>query len=105
MKDATDGYDDTHEADIAFHQSVLSASGNPFFTQLRTFIATALKVNLRFTNRMIPVTLVEYQAHADIFEHIKNKEAQLAFDAALVTQKATLVIVNAQIKNLEANSD
>ena len=105
MKDATDGYDDTHEADIAFHQSVLSASGNPFFTQLKNFIATALKVNLRFTNRMIPVTLVEYQAHADIFEHIKNKEAQLAFDAALVTQKATLVIVNAQIQHLEANSD
>jgi DNA-binding FadR family transcriptional regulator len=102
MKDATNGYDDTHEADIAFHQSVLSASDNPFFSQLKNFIATALKVNIRFTNRMKPVTLNEYQAHADIFAHIKNKESQLAFDAALGTQKATLAIVNAQIDALES---
>lgn len=30
MKDATNGQDDTHEADIEFHQSVLTASNNPF---------------------------------------------------------------------------
>ncbi|WP_286261175.1 FadR/GntR family transcriptional regulator [Thalassotalea atypica] len=101
MKDATNGQDDTHEADIEFHQSVLTASNNPFFIQLINFITTALKVNIRFTNRMIPVTMEEYQAHVDIFEHIKNKEAQAAFDAALLTQKATVAIVNAQISEME----
>jgi len=101
MKNATNGQDDTHEADIAFHQSVLSASNNPFFIQLKNFITTALKVNIRFTNRMIAVTVAEYQAHVDIFEHIKNKRKQAAFDAAMVTQRATLAIVNEQITELE----
>lgn len=102
MKDATNGQDDTHEADIDFHQSVLCASNNPFFIQLKNFIATALKINIRFTNRMIAVTVAEYQAHVDIFEHIKNKEPQAAFDSAMVTQKATLDIVNKQIVELES---
>lgn len=101
MKDATNGQDDTHEADIEFHQSVLSASNNPFFIQLKNFITTALKVNIRFTNRMIPVTVAEYQAHVDIFELIKNKKPQAAFDAAMITQRATLAIVNEQISVLE----
>jgi DNA-binding FadR family transcriptional regulator len=101
MKNATNGEDDTHEADISFHQSVLCASNNPFFIQLNNFIGTALKINIRFTNRMIPVTIAEYQAHVDIFEHIKNGEPQQAFDAAMVTQKATLEIVNKQIQTLE----
>lgn len=102
MKNATSGMDDTHEADIEFHQSVLQASNNPFFIQLTNFITTALKVNIRFTNRMIPVTVAEYQAHVDIFELIKNKDAQAAFDAAMVTQKATLAIVNEQISVRES---
>ena len=101
MKNATNGQDDTHEADIEFHQTILSASNNPFFIQLKNFITTALKVNIRFTNRMIPVTLDEYQAHVDIFEHIKNGDSQAAFDATLETQKATLAIVEEQILALE----
>ncbi|WP_340677422.1 FadR/GntR family transcriptional regulator [Paraglaciecola sp.] len=101
MKNATNGQDDTHEADIAFHQSVLSASNNPFFIQLENFITTALKVNLRFTNRMIAVTVTEYQAHVDIFEYIKHKNPQAAFDSAMVTQRATLAIVNDKIAALQ----
>jgi DNA-binding FadR family transcriptional regulator len=104
MKNATSGHDDTHEADIDFHQSVLSASNNPFFIQLKNFITTALKINLSFTNRMIAVTVAEYQAHVDIFEHIKNKNPQAAFDAAMVTQRATLAIVDEQIVVMENKS-
>lgn len=102
MKDATNGDDDTHEADIDFHQSVLSASQNPFFIQLKNFITTALKVNLRFTNRLKAVTLEEYQAHADIFENIKAKNSQAAFDGAMITQRATLALINEQIDKLES---
>lgn len=104
MKNATNGEDDTHEADIDFHQSILYASTNPFFAQLINFTAIALKINLRFTNRMIPVTVAEYQAHVDIFEHIKNKQPQAAFDSAMKTQKETLAIVDKQIAELEANA-
>jgi DNA-binding FadR family transcriptional regulator len=101
MKDATTGQDDTHEADIEFHQSVISATNNPFFKQLINFITTALKVNIRFTNRMIAVTEDEYQAHVEIFEFIKNRNSQAAFDAAMVTQRATIALVDAQITTLE----
>jgi len=104
MKDATSGMDDTHEADIDFHQSVLTASNNPFFIQLTNFITTALKVNIRFTNRMIPVTVDEYQAHVNIFEFIKNKQPQAAFDATMLTQKATLALANEQIAERENNA-
>ena len=97
MKNATAGQDDSHEADIDFHQSILTASKNPFFIQLKNFISTALQVNLRFTNRMQAVTLEEYQAHVDIFNHIKNGDAQAASDCALKTQRATLAIVNEKI--------
>ncbi len=100
MRNASNGFECTHEADIEFHQSVLSASNNPFFIQLKNFIATALKINIRFTSRKQSVTEEEYQAHVDIFEHIKNKESQLAFDASMATQKATLSIVNKQIEAL-----
>ncbi|GLX80423.1 GntR family transcriptional regulator [Thalassotalea insulae] len=103
MKDATNGQDDTHEADIDFHQSILSASKNPFFIQLKSFITTALKVNLRFTNRHRAVTVEEYQAHVDIFEHVKNGRAQQAYDAAMVTQKATLALIDEQIEQREIN--
>lgn len=101
MKEAQKGFDDTHEADIEFHKSILAASNNPFFTQLKNFIETALKVNMRFTNRMKAVTEEEFQAHVDIYEHIKNTNAQAASDAAMITQKETLAVVNKQIVNLE----
>lgn len=104
MKDATNGKDDTHEADIAYHQSVLTASNNPFFIQLINFITTALKVNIRFTNRMIAVTQEEYEAHVEIYEYIKNKDPEAASKAALITQKATLALVDAQIKAHENKS-
>lgn len=103
MDNAKNGFDDSHEADIEFHKSILNASGNPFFRQLETFIETALKVNIRFTNRMKAVTEEEYQAHITIFEHIKNHEAQAASDAALITQQLTLAIVNEKIAIFEQN--
>lgn len=102
MKDATNGEDDTHEADIAFHQSVLTASNNPFFIQLINFITTALKVNLRFTNRLIAVTHEEYEAHVEIFNYIKNKDPESASQASLITQKATLALVDEKIKEYES---
>jgi DNA-binding FadR family transcriptional regulator len=52
MVAAEAGDDDTLEADIAFHLSILRASGNPFFDQFRDVVATALRTSIRFTNRI-----------------------------------------------------
>jgi len=94
--------DSTHEADIEFHKSILMATNNPFFMQLENFIATALKINLRFTNRVSAVTTIEYQSHKDLFEHIKSNQAQAASNSAMHTQKATLKIINQQIAQLSS---
>lgn len=50
--DAMRGPGDALEADIAFHIAVLRATGNPFYVQLRTVVATALRVSIHFTNRI-----------------------------------------------------
>jgi len=101
MKQAHEGYDDTHEADIDFHKSVLVASNNPFFSQLTHFIEIALKINIRFTKRLRAVTEDEYQTHADILSHIKNKDTQAAFDCAMTTQKETIRLINEKISQLK----
>ncbi|WNC73232.1 FadR/GntR family transcriptional regulator [Thalassotalea psychrophila] len=101
MKNAEDGYDDTLEADIEFHASILSASNNPFFIQLKTFTETALKVNLRFTNRFKAITIDEYKAHFDIFDNIAKRNPQAAHDASLETQKITLGLVDDAIAEME----
>ncbi|RYD59991.1 MAG: FadR family transcriptional regulator [Sphingomonadales bacterium] len=52
MEAAEQGNDDTLEADIAFHVSVLRASGNPFYAQFQDVVTTALRTSIRFTNRI-----------------------------------------------------
>ncbi|HTG37249.1 FadR/GntR family transcriptional regulator [Sphingomonas sp.] len=52
MRLAELGHDDTLEADIAFHVAVLRASNNPFFSQFRDVVSTALRTSIRFTNRL-----------------------------------------------------
>ena len=93
----------THHADVEFHKAVLNATQNPFFIQLENFIETALQVNLRYTNRINPVTEREYQAHADLFAAIKNGDATKAYNFAMKTQSATLALVDQAIEKSEAN--
>lgn len=97
MKQSESGFNDSHEADVLFHQQILLASHNPFFMQLKHFIATALKVNIRFTNRFKAVTTNEYQAHVDIYDHIKNRRPTEARQSAMVTLQTTLDLVSEQL--------
>ncbi|WP_103094191.1 FadR/GntR family transcriptional regulator [Novosphingobium guangzhouense] len=68
MQAAERGLDDPLEADIAFHVSVLRASKNPFYIQLRDVVSTALRTSIRFTNRIKGRT-------ADVAEHAKVRDA------------------------------
>jgi DNA-binding FadR family transcriptional regulator len=51
MEAAEIGNDNPLTADIAFHVSILEASGNPFYAQFRDVVATALQTSIQFTNR------------------------------------------------------
>jgi DNA-binding FadR family transcriptional regulator len=52
MRAAEDGFDNTLDADIAFHVAILKASKNPFYEQFRDVVATALRSSIQFTNRI-----------------------------------------------------
>ncbi|MBO9499184.1 MAG: FadR family transcriptional regulator [Novosphingobium sp.] len=73
MEAAERGLDDTLEADIAFHVSILLASGNPFYAQFREMVGTALRTSIRFTNRIKGRT-------ASVADHGAVRDAILARD-------------------------
>ncbi len=75
MKAAGQGEDEPVVADIAFHTAVLGATGNRFFAQLDPLINTALRISIRFTNRIKGRT-------AGIAQHEEVLEAIAAGDAA-----------------------
>ena len=50
MKKAEQKLDDTLDADIAFHVAILKATKNPFYSQFKDIVATALRTSIRFTN-------------------------------------------------------
>lgn len=51
MRDAAEGRDDPLDADIEFHVALLQASGNPFVSQFRDIVSTALRASIRFSNQ------------------------------------------------------
>ncbi len=75
MRSAEIGDDDALEADIAFHVAVLRASNNPFFSQFRDVVATALRTSIRFTNRLAGRS-------ASIADHAAVADAIIARDGA-----------------------
>ncbi len=73
---AEHGEDDPLTSDIAFHISILRASGNRFYAQLRELTETALRFSIRTTNRFKGVRL------ASVNDHKKVSDAILAGNAA-----------------------
>ena len=71
MQAADNGDDDVLDSDIAFHVAVLRASRNRFYAQLTGFIATALRISIRTTNRYKGV-------HANVGVHKKVADAIIA---------------------------
>jgi DNA-binding FadR family transcriptional regulator len=82
MVAAEAGDDDTLEADIAFHLSILHASANPFFMQFRDVVATALRTSIRFTNRIQGRT-ADLEAHEAVKVAIERRDAPAAHAAML----------------------
>ena len=76
--------DDPLEPDIAFHVSILRASGNKFFLQLGDLIDTALRFSIRMTNRQTGVRSVgEHKKIADAIIAGNAKRAESAMHALI----------------------
>tara|TARA_R110001583_G_C5617239_1_gene405945 strand:- start:208 stop:906 length:699 start_codon:yes stop_codon:yes gene_type:complete len=97
MVDADQGLDDPLDADIAFHTSILVASGNRFFVQLTQFISTALRVSIRYTNKIKGVPGADVQKHADILNTIKSRNPEKARNAVTAILDEALELINSQL--------
>ena len=85
------------ESDLAFHTSILMASGNRFFAQLKEFISTALSVSIQHTtpakgNRM---TIVE--EHQKVYAAIFNGEAERARNMMAYLIDEAMVFIDNEI--------
>jgi DNA-binding FadR family transcriptional regulator len=77
MKAAHRGEDDALAADIAFHVSILDATHNPFFAQLQELVNTALRISIRFTNRIKGRT-ANIPAHEEVLNAIVARDSERA---------------------------
>jgi DNA-binding FadR family transcriptional regulator len=94
MVAAEEGRDDALDADIAFHVSILQASGNPFYAQFRDVVVTALRTSILFTNRFKGRTasLPAHRAVKDAIEARDPEAAQAAMDYII---RDVLVLIDA----------
>lgn len=97
MADADIGLDDPLEADIEFHTSILEASGNRFFAQLSDFIGTALRVSIRYTNKIKGVPGADVNKHADIFNTIRSRDANKAREAVSTILVEALELIESKL--------
>lgn len=97
MQDAEDGLDDPLEADIEFHNSVLMACGNRFLAQLTDFISTALRVSIRYTNKIKGVNNADVQKHADILNAVKSGDPDLARNCVKTILDEALELIESQL--------
>lgn len=81
MYAAERGEDDPLASDIEFHVSVLQASNNRFFRQMREMISIALQVSIKRTNELKGVRLASARDHEKVAKLIVAGKAAAAADA------------------------
>ena len=96
---AEEGMDNTLDADIAFHVSILLASKNPFYAQFRDVVSTALRSSIQFTNR-IKGRSASVADHAAVSDAIIRRHA----DGAYVAMKKIVGDVLELIDTADQNS-
>lgn len=92
MRDQAEDHDQALSADIEFHVSILRASGNPFFWQLRELINTALRISISITNKIAGHT-ASIPAHEAVLIAIEHGDAEGAHQAmrAILLESLTLI--------------
>ncbi|KQT35226.1 GntR family transcriptional regulator [Sphingomonas sp. Leaf412] len=101
MRSADRGDDDALDADIAFHVAILRASNNPFFSQFRDVVATALRTSIRFTNRLSGRS-ASIDDHAAVHDAIIARDADTArVRMASLIEKVLVLIERFEEKGAE----
>lgn len=94
MEAAQDGTDDPTQSDIAFHISILHASGNQFFVKFEDLVETALKFSIRLTNRFKGVQIGSVAEHGAVLTAIKAGDAEKARAGMEKLVEETLNLIN-----------
>lgn len=105
MKEAEEGFSDPVDADIAFHISILNATNNPFYIQLGSFIETALRVSIRFTNRIKGVETASYSNHKKLYDAIAAGDIEAAREASAAMQNEALALIEGQLAHRAAEGE
>lgn len=87
-----------HDADLAFHTSVLFASRNRFFFQLRDFISTALNVSIQHTTPAKANDMAVAEDHAKICTAIRNRQPERAKNLMTHLIDEAMTFIEAEIK-------
>ncbi|HKE95698.1 MAG TPA: FadR/GntR family transcriptional regulator [Povalibacter sp.] len=92
MRAAAHGEDDPLESDIAFHVSVLHATGNRFYARLEDVIRAALHISIKFTNSY-KGTLGDVNAHKKVLDAIEAKQPRQAYAAMEVILREVMDLI------------
>lgn len=98
MENADLGLDDPLESDIAFHTGILEASQNRFISQMQEFTATALRVSIRYTNRIKGVTGADVEKHREVLNAIKAHNPDLARSLMQKLLGEAIELIDSQLK-------
>jgi DNA-binding FadR family transcriptional regulator len=103
MKAAAGGEDDPLSADIAFHVAILNATKNPFYRDLHELVNTALRISIRFTNRIKGRT-ASIPSHEDVATAIIARDAVAAQSAMQVIIVDVLELIRAASPDTESEA-
>lgn len=87
------------DSDLAFHTSILQASGNRFFAQLKEFISTALSVSIQHTTPAKGNRLSIVEEHHKVYSAIYNGEAERAKNMMAYLIDEAMVFIDEKISS------
>lgn len=86
-----------HEADIAFHTSILAASNNRFILQLRDFVSTALNVSIQHTTPAKGSIKAIIEEHDKVYRAISLRQPERAKSMTAYLIDEAIIFIDAEI--------
>lgn len=86
-----------HEADIAFHTSILAASNNRFILQLTDFVSTALNVSIQHTTPAKGSIKAIIEEHDKVYCAIRNRQPERAKSMTAYLIDEAIIFIDAEI--------
>ena len=93
-----------HEADVAFHTSILAASKNRFILQLRDFVSTALNVSIQHTTPAKGNIKTILEEHDKVYQAIRNRHPERAKSMTAYLIDEAIIFIDEEIARQESQT-